>query len=78
MLENCTSREWYQGWTSAYTIESILIQLQSFLFETTQESLNAWSLRDLDAVSESDTSKMTSTKLKYKKEIEEANSFKCT
>jgi hypothetical protein len=24
---------WYQGWTSAYTVESVLIQLQSFLFE---------------------------------------------
>ena len=24
---------WYEGWTSAYTAESILIQLQSFLFE---------------------------------------------
>ena len=25
---------WYDGWSSAYTVESILIQLQSFLFET--------------------------------------------
>ena len=24
---------WYEGWTSAYTVETILIQLQSFLFE---------------------------------------------
>lgn len=24
---------WYEGWSSAYTVESILIQLQSFLFE---------------------------------------------
>ena len=24
---------WYDGWSSAYTVESILIQLQSFLFE---------------------------------------------
>jgi ubiquitin-protein ligase len=27
------SKEIYQGWTSAYTVEAILIQLQSFLFE---------------------------------------------
>jgi len=33
MLENSGSR-WYQGWNSAYTVEAILIQLQSFLFET--------------------------------------------
>lgn len=26
-------KEIYQGWTSAYTVEAILIQLQSFLFE---------------------------------------------
>lgn len=24
---------WYQGWCSAYTVESVLMQLQSFLFE---------------------------------------------
>ena len=24
---------WYDGWSSAYTVESVLIQLQSFLFE---------------------------------------------
>lgn len=28
-----TKKEIYQGWTSAYTVEAILIQLQSFLFE---------------------------------------------
>lgn len=31
MLEGSGKR--YEGWTSAYTVESILIQLQSFLFE---------------------------------------------
>ena len=27
------NKQIYQGWTSAYTVETILIQLQSFLFE---------------------------------------------
>jgi hypothetical protein len=30
---DANKKEIYQGWTSAYTIETILIQLQSFLFE---------------------------------------------
>lgn len=29
-----TDRVLYQGWTSGYTVQSVLIQLQSFLFET--------------------------------------------
>ena len=34
MLENKKKDAgWYEGWSSAYTVESILIQLQSFLFE---------------------------------------------
>ena len=31
---NTKSKEIYQGWVSAYSIESILIQLQSFLYES--------------------------------------------
>ncbi len=30
---DATKKELYQGWTSAYTVLTILIQLQSFLFE---------------------------------------------
>jgi ubiquitin-protein ligase len=33
MLQEHKKGEWYEGWTSAYTVEAILIQLQSFLFE---------------------------------------------
>ena len=30
---NSSDRVLYQGWTSGYTVQSVLIQLQSFLFE---------------------------------------------
>ena len=30
---------WYEGWQSAYTVESILIQLQAFLFEKKPEAM---------------------------------------
>jgi ubiquitin-protein ligase len=33
MLENNSKGRWYEGWNSAYTVESIMIQLQSFLFD---------------------------------------------
>lgn len=33
MLQPRTGKSQYEGWNSAYTVESILIQLQSFLFE---------------------------------------------
>jgi ubiquitin-protein ligase len=33
MLEPNKGGRWYEGWNSAYTVESILIQLQSFLLD---------------------------------------------
>lgn len=33
MLENSASKGLYEGWTSGYSVLSILLQLQSFLFE---------------------------------------------
>lgn len=33
MLEQNSKGRWYEGWNSAYTVESIMIQLQSFLFD---------------------------------------------
>jgi hypothetical protein len=39
LLEKNNKGEWYQGWNSAYTVESVLIQLQSFLFEKSIEAL---------------------------------------
>jgi hypothetical protein len=39
LLQKNPKGEWYQGWNSAYTVESVLIQLQSFLFEKKIEAL---------------------------------------
>ncbi len=38
MLEPNKGGKWYEGWNSAYTVESILIQLQSFLFYEKKKS----------------------------------------
>jgi ubiquitin-protein ligase len=40
---DASQKQIYQGWTSGYTVEAILIQLQSFLFNdvfATQPLLN--------------------------------------
>jgi len=58
LLQKSSKGEWYQGWNSAYTVESVLIQLQSFLFEKSIEALTPQEIE------------------KYKKEVENANSFK--
>lgn len=58
LLDDRTKKEWYQGWNSAYTVESVLIQLQSFLFE---KKIDALTPQELE---------------KYKKEVENANSYK--
>lgn len=59
LLQKNSKGEWYQGWNSAYTVESVLIQLQSFLFEKKVDALTPQELE------------------KYKKEVENANAFKC-
>jgi ubiquitin-protein ligase len=33
------SKAIYEGWVSAYTIEAVLIQLQSFLFEALPDDI---------------------------------------
>lgn len=33
--------KWYEGWQSAYTVESLLVQLQAFLFEKNTDSVTA-------------------------------------
>ena len=38
MLENSSSKGLYEGWTSGYSVLSILLQLQSFLFELPHDS----------------------------------------
>ncbi len=64
---------WYDGWSSAYTVESILIQLQSFLFEVPRK------LRDIERIKD-DVSEYSNVddKNKYKKAVDLANEFKCT
>jgi len=64
---------WYDGWSSAYTVESVLIQLQSFLFEVPRKLREIERIRD--DVSEYDH---LDDKNKYKKAVDEANAFKCT
>lgn len=59
LLQASKKGEWYQGWHSAYTVEAILIQLQSFLFEKKVDALTPLEIE------------------KYKKEVENANAYKC-
>jgi ubiquitin-protein ligase len=64
---------WYEGWTSAYTVEAILIQLQSFLFEVpSKKKVAAAKVKvasDDASIAERDI---------YRDAVDEANSFKCT
>jgi len=63
MLEPNSKGRWYEGWNSAYTVESILIQLQSFLFDkpkTKKRNVNDEEWED-----------------KFKEIVNLANSFKC-
>jgi hypothetical protein len=65
MLEPNKSGKWYEGWNSAYTVESILIQLQSFLFDTSSKAGSKG--RDREDYED-----------KVKAAVDEANSFKCS
>lgn len=67
---------WYDGWSSAYTVESILIQLQSFLFEVPRRLREAETAKLIadDKVSEWNG---VDERNKYKKAVDLANEFKC-
>lgn len=54
---------WYEGWNSAYTVESILIQLQSFLFDKPKRTKGKKKDEMID---------------EFKATVDEANSFKCS
>lgn len=63
MLENNKfGGRWYEGWNSAYTVESILIQLQSFLFDKPKSKKGK---------------KKDDYEDEFKQIVNEANSFKC-
>mmetsp|Transcript_5878 Transcript_5878/g.7104 ORF Transcript_5878/g.7104 Transcript_5878/m.7104 type:complete len:228 (-) Transcript_5878:3533-4216(-) len=74
---------WYDGWSSAYTVESILIQLQSFLFEVPRIQRD---ILDKTGAGESiseisvgiPTLNAGEANNKYKKAVNDANAFKCT
>jgi ubiquitin-protein ligase len=62
MLEPKKAGRWYEGWNSAYTVESIMIQLQSFLFEKPKVKKGDDKEELMD---------------KYKEIVNQANSYKC-
>jgi len=70
-----SSAEGFEGWTSAYTVQSVLLQLQSFLFEAPAD---AAILQDESFSVSEVMSKRNEHRTKYKKAVEEANAFKCT
>jgi len=68
MLEPNSTGRWYEGWNSAYTVESILIQLQSFLFAKPRKQKKVKREEDDDDHYEDE----------YLAVVNEANSFKCS
>lgn len=65
--KNSKDAQLHEGWTSAYSVEGILVQLQSFLFDVHQNaefSVDNKGNRIIDA--------------KFKKAVDDANAFKCS
>ena len=70
---------WYDGWSSAYTAEAILIQLQSFLFEVPRKMREIEIKKDNPVYSVDDDesiSNMGEERNKYKKAVDLANAYK--
>ena len=66
---------WYDGWSSAYTVEAVLIQLQSFLFEVPRKLRDIENAKETESVSDFGG---IDERNKYKKAVDEANEYKCT
>ena len=71
----------WQGWTSAYTVESILVQLQSFLFEVPRSKRDMQILTDAASVTASVNDSAMHGHFdesnKYKKAVDLANEYQC-
>jgi ubiquitin-protein ligase len=79
--------ESWEGWTSAYTVESVLLQLQSFLLEAPLEvggneagwgGTQSVSGAGDGRLSPREAMRSRDSRAKYKKAVDEANAYKCT
>jgi hypothetical protein len=77
MLEANKTGVWYQGWTSAYTVQSILIQLQSFLFVVPKKSRRRTERRRTERGRTETDDDEEEVRDIYKVAVDEANAYNC-